>query len=238
MSIIKYIISIISAACLCSCAADHTLHYSNVTMGNFVDGTFVSDQGQIYDIVHTTLPVDTDTLKRAIISCDIITRTEDDRYDVRLTDFEPVFTKEPVDSTAVTDNEIFADDALNIDEVWYSAGYLNLHIYIPVKEGSMQAHMINLVRNDENAADGIYEFSFRHNAYGEVITASDKDFTTSSRYVSFPLSQLFKDGEQKLQVIFRWTSYEELNGKLSAKTKKNITTLEIERGGYEHKPLK
>ena len=235
MSIIKYIVSILLAVCACSCAADYTLQHNNVTMGDFVDGTFISDQGLTYEIADTLCSVDTDTIKRAIIACDILRYTEESRYIVRLTDINPVFTKVPVDSTSVSDNEIFVEDALNIDEIWYSAGYLNLHIYIPIKEGSKQAHLVNLVRNDGNAVDGVYEFTFKHNAYGEIITEEDTDLVPSSTYVSFPISQLFKDEEQNLQVIFRWTSYEELDGKLSAKTRKNITTLDIVRGGYEHK---
>ena len=236
MNKIKYIASILLAAIVCSCAADYTMHYSNVTMGDFVDGTFISDQGLIFDIVEQTCSGELDSLKRAIISCDILkAHTEEGRYIVRLTDFSPVFTKAPVDSTSVTDGEIFTEDGLNIDEIWYSAGYLNLHAYIPIKENSSQAHLINLVRNDGNPTEGVYEFTLKHNAYGEIITADSTEMIPSATYISFPVAQLFKEEEQQLQITFKWTSYEEQEGKLSAATKKNTTTLDIRRGGYEHK---
>ena len=239
MSIFKYIISVLITVCACSCAADYTMQYSNVTMGDFVDGTFISDQGLTFDFVDNTCPVKTDTLQRAIISCDILKfDSEAGRYTVRLTDFCPVFTKAPVDSTKVTAQEIFTEDALHINEIWYSAGYLNLHTYIPVKENSSQAHLINLVRNDKNPAEGVYEFTLKHNAYGEVITSDSTDMILASGYISFPVASLFKEDEQKIQLVFKWNSYEEQDGKPSAATKKNTTTFDIERSGYEHKHLK
>ena len=236
MSIRKYIISILIAVCACSCAADYTMQYSNTTMGNFTDGTFISDQGLIFDIEDNACPVAPDTVQRAIISCDILKfNSEEGRYTVRLTDYCPVFTKEPVDSTSVTEEDILAEDGLHINEIWYAAGYLNLHAYIPVKENSSQAHLINLVRNDKNETEGVYEFSLKHNAYGEIISADSTGIVLASCYISFPVSYLFKEDEQKVQIIFKWTSYEEQDGMLAPATKKNTTTIDIERGGYEHK---
>lgn len=42
------------AACImaaASCQKDDTLYYNNLTMGNIVDGRFVSDQGNIFNVV-------------------------------------------------------------------------------------------------------------------------------------------------------------------------------------------
>ena len=107
-------------------------------------------------------------------------------------------------------------------------------IYIPVKEGSKQTHLINLVRNDENAESGVYEFTFKHNAFGEVITSQDSDFITSSTYVSFPIAQLCKKDETQIEVILNWTSNVEKEGILSSETKRNTISLAVERIGYEH----
>ena len=236
MSFVKYILSVISALCLWSCAMDNTLQYSNVTMGNFVDGKFISDQGLTFDIVERTYSGSIDSLKRAMISCDILYRSGDGGYSVRLTGVEAIFTKNPVDSTSVmNDTEIMVENPLNIGEIWYSAGYLNMLVYIPIKENSEQAHLINLVRNDESADTGIYKFTFKHNAFGEVISDNDNDFVIASTYVSFPIVQLFKENEQKVQVIMNWTSNEEKDGNWSVETKKNTISLDIERSGFEHK---
>lgn len=234
MSLTKYIIAVISTICLCSCAMDNTLQYDNITMGNFVDGEFISDQGIRYNIIELSCNQFADTLKRAMISCDILGRNEDGGYDINLTGINAIFTKEPVDSTTVSDAEMLAENPMNIGEVWYSGGYLNMLIYIPVKEGSKQAHLINLVRNDENAESGVYEFTFKHNAFGEVITSQDSDFITSSTYVSFPIAQLCKKDETQIEVILNWTSNVEKEGILSSETKRNTISLAVERTGYEH----
>ena len=238
MSLTKHTISFLASILVCSCAADFTLQYENATMGNFVDGKFISDQGLTFNIVDQTCTVNIDTLERAIISCDILTCTDNGQYDVRLTDFNPIFTKDPVDSTDVTDNDIFKEDPLSINEVWYSGGYLNMHISIPAKGNSSQKHLVNLVRNDINSTTGMHEFTFKHNAFGEVVTDNDSDFIPAGTYISFPLAQMFKEDEQKVQIILKWTSNEERDGILSKETTRNTTSLEIERIGYEHKHLK
>ena len=234
MSIIRNIISALFILCVCSCAADYTLHYSNVTFGDFKDGKFISDQGLTFNIVEQTCSGSIDSLKRAVISCDILANTGESEYSVRLTDFDPIFTKSHVDSTAVTDSSIFVNDPVNIGEIWYSGGYLNLLLYIPIKESSNQVHMVNLIRDDDCTDTGVYKFTFKHNAFGEVITATDNEFIFSSQYISFPLANIFQKNEQNVQIIFNWTSPEEKDGLLTTETKKNTVSLDVERSGYEH----
>ena len=101
---------------------DNTLQYNNVTLGNFVDGGFISDQGLRYNITKLSCNQFADTLKRAMISCDILGRNEDGGYDINLTGINAIFTKEPVDSTMVSDAEMLAENPMNIGEVWYSGG--------------------------------------------------------------------------------------------------------------------
>ena len=84
----------------------------------------------------------------------------------------------------------------------------------------------------------MHEFTFKHNAFGEVVTDNDSDFIPVGTYISFPLAQMFKEDEQKVQIILKWTSNEERDGILSKETTRNTTSLEIERIGYEHKHLK
>ena len=233
MSSFKTIISVFIALCLLSCQKDGTINYGNVTMGNFSEGKFISDQGITYDIVEQTCPGTTDTLERAMILCDILSKTGDNRYDIRLNAFDAIFTKHTVDSTGVTNSDILVEDPLNVGEIWYAGGYLNLYIYIPFKEGSEQAHLINLVRNDRKSTAENYIFTLKHNAFGELITAEDTDFVLGGTYVSFPIANIIK--EDKTQLTLCWTSNEEIEGMWSSETKRNTITLEWERVGYEHR---
>lgn len=233
MSSIRIYLSILLTLLVISCQKDDTIHYSNVTMGNFVNGQFISDQGITYDIVEQTCSVDTDTLGRSMVSCDILTKTGDNRYNIRLNEFSSIFTKDPIESTAVTDSTIFVENPLSVSEIWYAGGYLNLYIYIPIKEGSTQTHLINLMKNDDRSVADNYVFSLKHNAYGEILTEEDTDFVLGGTYVSFPIANIIQGDHAKLTL--EWTSHEENEGMWSVETKRNTISMDWERVGFEHK---
>ena len=222
-----------AALCLISCQKDDTLQYFNTTMGNFSDGKFISDQGNTFNIKELACQNVSDTIARAIIVCDVLSKTGEKEYDIRLHDVSGVFTKTPVDSTSVTDSTIFVENPLSIGEMWCSGGYINMFIYIPMKSGSTQAHLINLVRNDASADEGVYEFVLKHNAYGEVMTGEDTDFVLGGTYVSFPVAGMFK--EDKATIRIRWTAHKEVEGAWSVETERNVLEYSWVKGGFEHK---
>ena len=65
-----YIAAILSFAAV-SCQLDDTLYYNNLTMGNVVDGRFLSDQGNIFNIVEQNCGGNLSQEKRAIVLCDV-----------------------------------------------------------------------------------------------------------------------------------------------------------------------
>lgn len=201
-------------------------------MGNFLDGKFISDQGNVYNIKEQNCESVSDSIVRAIVVCDILSKTGDNAYDVRLHEASGIFTKAPVDSTAVTDSAIFVENPLSISEMWCSGGYINMYIYIPMKSGSTQAHLINLVRNDTVAEEGVHEFVLKHNAYGEVMSEKDKDFVLGGTYVSFPIAGMFKSDEAKIRI--RWTAHKETEGAWSMETERNLLEYNWHKGGFEH----
>lgn len=217
--------------CLTACQKDNTIQYFNVTMGNFTDGKFVSDQGNVFNITEKTCNDRTDTLKRAMIMCDILAKTGDSSYNVRLNEVTPVFTKSPIDSTAVRDSAIFVENPLNIGELWISGGYINMYIMIPMKAASTQVHLINLMLDDEASGDGIYRFTLKHNAYGEVLSAEDTDFILGGTYASFPVSDKFNEDKATIQIA--WTSLKSDEHGWSTETEKNTLQYEWTRGGFE-----
>ena len=225
-------VALASVMVLASCQKDDTLHYSNITMGNFVDGVFVSDQGNRFNIKEQTCEGIPDTLKRAIITCDVLAKTGEDAYDIRLNGFSGVFTKEPVDSTAVTDSTVFAEDPLMIHEMWYSGGYINMYVLIPLKIGSGHAHLINLVRNDEASVPGVYEFTLKHNAFGEVATPGDMSYTLGGTYASFPAAGMFTEDEA--DIIIRWNAGKSDDTASETGSQSNFLVYKWKRGGYEH----
>ena len=189
-----------------SCQLDDTLYYNNLTMGNVVNGKFLSDQGNIFNIVEQNCPGILTNEKRAIVLCDVLNETEgaQDEYDVKLTQFAPVLEKVAVESAQASEGEIAVNDPIHIEELWFSGGYINMQIRSLIKKENAQKHLINLVYT--KTEDGKYTLNLRHNAYGEVYTeetASQLEFSGSG-YVSFPIT--FVDGDEAT-FTFTWKDY-------------------------------
>ena len=233
MTSFRNILSIAIAAVigLAACQKDDTLTYSNVTMGNIVDGVFISDQGNRFNVREQTCEGLLDTMKRALITCDVLSKTGEGTYDVRLTSVSQVFTKAPVDSTAVTDPTVFVEDPLMIYEMWYAGGYINMYIILPIKKGSSTAHMINLVRDDMNAEPGVHEFTLKHNAFGEVASSGDGNYVLGGTYASFPAAGMFSEDEA--DIVIHWNSGKEGESQ-DAEGKRNTLVYKWKKGGFEH----
>lgn len=155
-----------------SCKKDDTLRYGNVTMGNLVDGKFISDQGNTFNMVEMNTTVDLKKFRRGIMQCDVLRETGEKEYDVRVTYMDTVFTKAPVlASIAAEDEEMMVEDPIYIDQRWISGGYLNMYIIFEIQVNPIlkdSKHMINLVADDSAAETGKYTFTLRHNAFGET----------------------------------------------------------------------
>ena len=185
-----------------SCQKDDTLYYSNVTMGNIVNGAFISDQGNRFNIKEQTCTGILDTVKRAMIVCDVLSKTGEATYDIRLNGFSSVLTKAIVNSTAVTDPEILTEDPLMVYEMWYAGGYINMLLRFHLPKSSTKQHMVNLVYSSSEA--GKYTFSLRHNAFGESVTANDTDIIVAQSYVSFPISSVIKEDKASITLNWKW----------------------------------
>lgn len=218
--IIRTFIILAAAASLVavSCQKDDTLRYNNVTMGNVVAGSFISDQGNVFNVVEQTCQGRLDTMKRVILACDVLRETEgaSDTYDVRLTKVTSVLDKEPVLLSGITDEAAKATDPIHIEHIWHSGGYMNMQVIIPVPTGTSNPHLINLVLDDNASKGKSYVFELRHNAFGEIWTENSTDYTLASAYVSFPIGKMISGDIADIKINWR-----------SHKTVGNAWTLEI-----------
>ena len=197
-----------------SCSKDNTLRYNNATMGNIVDGRFVSDQGNTFNIVEQNYPGQLDTMKRAFIICDILNTTEgaSEEYDVRLNYMVKVLTKDPVVLSENTDTTKAVNDPILLSDLWISGGYVNAIVTIPVKATGGEQHLINFFVDDTAQKDSTYTFMFRHNAFGEVLasdSSKNNDMILANGYVSFPISSIIK--EDAANIVIKWNSYKVLD---------------------------
>ena len=179
----KYICTLLALMALTACKKDETLRYNNMTMGNIHGEQIISDQGNTFNITESLFDVNLDSFPngRVMVLCDVLKETSEKTYDIRLTGISNVLVKDVktmADSTP--EEDLTADDPLILREIWYSGGYLNMNIEIAIKHGSESVHYINLLRNENDQKEGEYTFILRHNALGEVPSADDREYSSST----------------------------------------------------------
>ena len=198
-----------------SCRKDDTLRYNNATMGNVVNGTFTSDQGNIFNVVDQTCAGKLDTMKRAFVICDVLNETEgrENAYDIRLTYVTPVLTKDAILSSSIAEGEELANDPILLQSYWVSGGYINIYLTVPVISDSKAKHYINFEYDDTEQTEGTYTFTIRHDGSEEVFNDSNESkITFAYAYVSIPVASIIK--EDNARIIIKWLNYKVANGNL------------------------
>lgn len=241
---LKIFFAALAASMIVSCQKDDTLQYNNATMGNIVEGRFVSDQGNIFNVVDQTCAGELPAMERAFVVCDVLHRTEggkENEYDVRVNQIASVLTKNvvPVNNTTA---EMLIQDPVHIEYAWVSGGYVNLYIMIPMKAGSTTKHLINLVHEGAmtdpktgEAMEGSYRFSLRHNADGDkIIPEVTADYTLGGGYVSFPLNSYITEKEAKFSI--EWVCHKSVGAGLSSETETRAMSTTYTSDGFQHAP--
>ena len=223
-----------------SCKKDETLRYNNITMGNIDGECIVSDQGNTFEITEglTNLDMSKFEYGRVILACDVLKKTGENTYSIRLNDIASVLAKDPVNESEIKpEDDINVDDPLYIKNIWYGGGYINMLLEFAVKEGSDTKHLINLVYNGAtDTEEGLknYTFTLRHNAFGDVASEETADqYRISGGYVSFPVAEMIEGDEAA--ITLNWHSYARENGWYSIySSEAKNKTFDWIRIGYEH----
>lgn len=226
-----------------SCQKDDTIQYDNPTMGNIVDGTFTSDQGNIFNVVEQNCLGRLDTMKRAFVVCDVLKKTAggaDNEYDVRINQIANVLVKNAVPAEEA-DEETMVEDPVHIEYIWISGGYINMFVMFPIRTEGSGSHMINLVYEGEisetPAKDGVgsYRFTLRHNSFGDKIDhESSYQYVLSGGYVSFPMSTFISEDKANIRIDWLW--HKSAGAGLSSETEYKTLTGTFTQDGYQHAP--
>ena len=190
-----------------SCQKDDTLYYNNMTMGNIVDGQLISDQGNAFNVVEQSESCieQLDTMTRAIVICDILNAVKGtaNEYDIRLNAAASVLTKSPVEKENVSD-EMDAEDPIQISQLWFSGGYMNMLLKYPTSKGKDGGHSVSLVWS--KGTDGEYIFELFHNAYGDIWdgASSATNLDLNGKYMSFPVSGIIEGDSASVVIVYRW----------------------------------
>lgn len=209
--ITKAIIAIaagITALAAVSCSKDDTIRYNNATMGNIVNGNFISDQGNLFNVVDQTCEGKLDTMKRAFVVCDVLNNTEgkENEFDVRLNYLATVLTKNAIYSSSITEGNEPANDPILLQSYWVSGGYLNIYLAVPVVSDSNIKHTVNFVYDDTAQADGTYTFHIRHDKNGEVFNENNENkILIAYAYASVPVASIIK--EDQARIVIKWLNH-------------------------------
>lgn len=226
---------IAAATALVSCKQDDTLQYNNFTMGNVIDGTFISDQGNIFNVVEKNCSGDLEQMDRALVLCDVLKKVEgtENQYDVRLNLLNKVLDKAHVTKAAAdADEEMSVQDPIYIDAKWISGGYINFLLLFETQTGSTQKHLINLVLDEEASSAGKYVFNLRHNSFGESLNIDNNEL--GGGYVSFPIAELIKEDSAEITVNWKW--YKGAGHGWSSDIQDYSFKIAYTKGGFEQAP--
>lgn len=238
-----------------SCKKDETLRYGNVTMGNRVNGKFISDQGNTFNLVEINAKINFDKFRRGIMQCDVLREVGEKEYDVRVTYLDTVLTKSPVlASIAAAEADKTVEDPIHIEQLWVAGGYINMYIMFEIQVDPLlkdSKHMVNLILDDSRKEEGKYSFTLRHNAFGETFKPKDDEqvkpqpiptraessinWGFAGSYVSFPIADLIK--EKTAEITLNWTSHVITDFAWSATTEQKNTKLNYSKDMFEHAPL-
>lgn len=190
-----------------SCQKDDTLYYGNMTMGNIVDGRFVSDMGNVFNVVETldTCHEQLDTMNRAIIVCDVLRETKgaEKEYDVRLNSVSSVVAKAPVSSESIS-TDVLQDDPIYLNRLWFSGGYMNMLLKFPSSGGKDVRHIFTLIYTKDE--EGEYVFDLLHDASGDLWdgASSSVALNLAYEYVSFRISDIIENDSAPLIISYKW----------------------------------
>ncbi len=234
-------VTVISAI---SCAKDDTLRYNNVTMGNVIDGTYITDQGNRFNIVEQTCTGNITDYKRVFTICDVLkSGGAENEYDVRLNLMLEVLEKDARERSSIENIETYMNDPLRVGNAWISGGYINFIISAPfdrskIKDGEVadeDKHEINLLYEKEG---NVYKFNIRQDAKGDVLKIGEENLNLEWRnaYVSFPVTSIITEENAKISI--EWNNYviSEITGEINGAAAPEIISGDYQKSSYEHQP--
>lgn len=154
----------------------------------------------------TMLPVNSraphfglDKERRARVFFTLVTDSTPKNYDYAgiIDRIDSILTKTIVPSLGEKNDEVYGDDAIDLNSVWIEDGYINFQF--TAYFGGSEKHFINLVQMDETKP---YELEFRHNAYNDPWTS------TSWGLAAFKLNTLPDTEGKDVALKIKFKSYQ------------------------------
>lgn len=203
--------------------------YSTYSIGNIINGVFVSDEGLTYNVTEQTCEGRIDTMKRAFIVCDVLEKTsgKDNAFNIRLRDLHSVLVKDVLYSDKV-EEDVIGTNPISLTNGWVSKGYLNIYFHFTYFAESTKKHFINLVVDKEKSTENNIVLELRHNGYGETLDkASDGDLRrvkVGQGYASFKIDDIIPEGMDKITATINWVWHSQIGNVIDKETVPMSTT--------------
>jgi hypothetical protein len=201
------------AAAFTACLPKEEVLYSDVGMVTVLNSSkLLTDNGETYNItVNNSGSLLSDTLKRAMTRCDVLSAVEGktNEYNVRLMEVAAAFCSRPV-PVSIADEDAIGHDGVKVAQGWISGGYLNTYCYIAMYNPTKVDHELNLLYDNVRSNSDTLYFEMRHNAHDECPENPETSlysFIIAGTYASFPLEGILPEGQKPI-VHLQWDWYD------------------------------
>ncbi len=213
--LIYAIAAMLAAAAAVSCTKERyefPIAFAVQTTGSVSGDTFTEDNGTVYEITEVLNGVEVSDMDRALARFDVLRKTGERRYSIRLISLFKPLCKDKVDLSKASEEEL-AYDPVMIAEGWISGGYINLRFILSHMKDSETPHLINLVYDDKQPMDTL-RFTLRHNGFGEGFAheGNRSDYAESAGFACFNVSGMVPDGIESIPVKISAPWYETVDG--------------------------
>ncbi len=197
---------LLAVSALASCDMLDPFLYRVVTFGYpQSDNSFLGDDG--YRYVFGSSGVDWQGLPRAVAVIDVSKEVSDTQREGKLVQFFTTMYKNPVVVTTPEIPDSLGNREINVSDVWYSGGCLNMYNVIRTPENGAGTHVVNLVVDKREPVTDTLRLLLRHR-----FDTSDpvSDVTRNyDFYSSFPLEKEMPERDSVvLKVSWTWDGKE------------------------------
>lgn len=229
MSFKKFILAFSIALFAFSCSKENIIVSGVMDIGTLSESRFVTDNGMVLNIAENKSGKELTKYGRAVLRFDVLRKISENNYDIRILSINIPLTKPYTDSGTISEDEL-GKDLIFLKSGWFSGGYLNAELFIPVKKGSRNKHLINLVFDEAADNSDTLHFALRHNGYGEILDLSkpfeeQSDIVNGGLFASFPVARALPSGKNEMPVLISYTWYHldkggNLTGEIDTLTRK------------------
>lgn len=199
----KRLLPIILAAVALSCTNPTPFLYRVVTFGNpQEDLSLLADDGRRYVFPNAANDFDWNGAKRVFAVFDVTKAVSDSVYEAILNNFSIPLFKAPMVVSGPDKADTLGTADINVSDIWYSGGCLNMINSIKVLASGEDKHTVNLVTYSKQLSRDTVNFEMRH-LPDPPATAGDA-ISNYNFYSTFPLKDVLAEGEHIIKVSWNW----------------------------------